>query len=164
LTLVGEGCHRPSYEAFATKLGIAKAVTFTGVVPFGDGIQRVLAEADLFVLPSLTEGLPRALLEAMARALPCIASDVGGIPELLPPECLVPPRDSRALADSIASLLSDPVRMTAASACNLALARRYQWNKVVALNVDFYTHLRTRTERWLTRQSIPIAHEGFASY
>ena len=67
----------------------------------------MLDSAHLFVLPSLTEGLPRALLEAMARGLPAVATAVGGVPELLPPSCLVPPRQAKALAARIGDVVRD---------------------------------------------------------
>jgi glycosyltransferase involved in cell wall biosynthesis len=65
-----------------------------------------LDEIDIYVQPSRTEGLPRALIEAMSRACPAIATDVGGIPELLPQEYLVPPESSELLAEKISFLIS----------------------------------------------------------
>ena len=71
-----------------------------GVLSWLDGI-------DIYCQPSRTEGLPRALVEAMSRGCPAVGTRVGGIPELLPPERLVPPNNARALAENILQLLYD---------------------------------------------------------
>lgn len=83
LVFVGDGKFRPMLESLAKKNGIGDRVCFRGMLPSGAAVRAELDAADIFVLPSRTEGLPRALIEAMARALPCIGSEVGGIPELL---------------------------------------------------------------------------------
>ena len=62
---------------------------------------------DIYIQPSYTEGLPRALIEAMSVGLPCIGSSVGGIPELLKENFLVPPKDEVELAKKISFLLAD---------------------------------------------------------
>jgi glycosyltransferase involved in cell wall biosynthesis len=95
LVLIGEGPERPALEARVARLGLRGAVALPG--SSADPV-AALRDADLFVLPSRTEGLPRALVEAMARALPCLGSRVGGIPELLPEEDLVEPDDVPGLA------------------------------------------------------------------
>jgi len=76
-----------------------------------DDIPKILGALDIFILPSLSEACPMALLEAMATELPCIASNVGGIPEIIKDRVcglLVPPKDSKAIAQAIENLLSDP--------------------------------------------------------
>ena len=76
-----------------------------------DDIEACLAGMDLFVLPSLNEGMGRALIEAMAAGLPVIASRVGGIPSVIDHErtgLLVPPGDAGALADALRRLLDRP--------------------------------------------------------
>jgi glycosyltransferase involved in cell wall biosynthesis len=89
------------------------------------GVQRALDRADLFVLPSLTEGLPRALLEAMARGLAAVATTVGGIPELLPADCLVPPRNAVALARRLREVMAQPAALMAMAQRNQEVARTY---------------------------------------
>lgn len=78
-------------NSFAGRLGVADRVTFVGTVPAGAAVRAHLDAADLVVVPSRTEGLPRALIEAMARGLPAVGTTVGGIPELLADVDLVPP-------------------------------------------------------------------------
>ena len=94
LVWIGGGQYQQQLEARAKELGLSPRVRFLGQLPAGDAVRGELDRADLFVLPSRQEGLPRAMLEAMARGLPCIGSTVGGIPELLPAEDLVPPGDT----------------------------------------------------------------------
>ena len=149
LTMVGDGKERPGLEAQAQALGLGPRVRFLGLLPAGEDVRAELDRADLFVLPSRTEGLPRAMIEAMARALPCIGSTVGGIPELLPPEDLVPPGDVGALARKIREVVGDPGRMAQMSARNLEKARRYGEDLLRERRVAFYRHIKACTQAWL---------------
>ena len=151
LVVVGDGRHRPELEAQAAALGLGGRARFLGHLPAGDAVRAQLDGADLFVLPSRQEGLPRAMIEAMARALPCVGSTVGGIPELLPPEDLVPPGDAGALAHKIRDVLSDPERMARMSARNLEKAREYCEDVLRARRIAFYTYVRERTQAWLEK-------------
>src|SRR5204862_6586731 len=108
LTLIGDGRLRPRFEILARRFGIDQLVTFKGSIPWGKGVFEMLDQADLFLFCSLSEGLGKALLEAMARGLPAIGSAVGGIPELLFPEALVPPADAESLARKIKLLAATP--------------------------------------------------------
>jgi len=149
LCVVGDGKHRPELEARAGSQGLADRTRFCGHLTGSDAVRRQLDEADLFVLPSRQEGLPRAMIEAMARALPCVGSTVGGIPELLPPEDLAPPGDVAALARTLAAVVSDPERMAQMSARSLAKARAYASEALRPRRIAFYRHLRAETSRWL---------------
>ena len=125
LSIVGDGPLRPSLEAQAAQAGVAEHLEFVGQRSTPAEVRADLAAAELFLIPSRTEGLPRVLLEAQAQALPAIGSSVGGIPELIPAEYLVPPGDAAALARVWGALAADPAALSAASARNLALARDY---------------------------------------
>jgi glycosyltransferase involved in cell wall biosynthesis len=149
LTVVGDGKHRSELEAQARMLGLAERVCFLGQLTAGDPVREQLDHADLFVLPSLTEGLPRAMIEAMARALPCVGSTVGGIPELLPPEDTVPAGDAAALARKIREVVTALERMARMSTRNLAKAREYSDEALRSRQISFYQHLRAETTRWL---------------
>lgn len=92
--IVGGGKYQTSLMSQAERLGLASRIQFTGWLTAGEQVRDILDAADLFVLPSRTEGLPRAMIEAMARARPCIGSAVGGIPELLNDTELVPATSS----------------------------------------------------------------------
>lgn len=146
LNVVGEGRLKSSLEGRARELGLEGHVTFMGQVE-GDQVRNLLDRADLFVLPSRGEGLPRALLEAMARALPAIGSAVGGFPEVLPQDDLVPPGDSRSLAAKLAEVLGDPSRRAAMSARNLKRSRDFSSESLTLRRRSFYLYLRSETER-----------------
>lgn len=150
--IVGDGKYRPHLMAQAERTGMASRIRFTGQVTSGEPVRRILDESDLFVLPSRTEGLPRALVEAMARGLPCIGAAVGGIPELLGADELVPPGNATALAAKIQEVLKDPARMEALSRRNLALAREFLDSVLAARRRTFYEHLRDCTMRWESNQ------------
>ncbi len=152
LTLLGDGKHRVELEARAHALGIADRVTFRGQVTAGAAVRAELDAADLFVLPSRQEGMPRAMIEAMARALPCIGSTVGGIPELLPPEDLAPPGDVAALAQVIREMVASPERMAHASARNLERARAFAESRLRAQRLAFFQRVREQTEAWIAHR------------
>jgi glycosyltransferase involved in cell wall biosynthesis len=144
----GDGKHRPELQARAAALGLGNDVVFHGRLPAGERVRALLDQADAFVLPSRAEGLPRAMIEAMARALPCIGSTVGGIPELLPPEDLVPPGDAAALARKIREVLTDPERLAQMSARNVQKAKEYSEDVLRARRLAFYRQVREKTEAW----------------
>ena len=108
LVIVGSGDRHDALLQQAKLAGLDDAVHFLG---HRDDVEVCLAGMDLFVLPSLNEGMGRALVEAMAAGLPVIASRVGGIPAVISHEhtgLLVPPGDAGALADAIRRLLDRP--------------------------------------------------------
>jgi glycosyltransferase involved in cell wall biosynthesis len=138
LHLVGDGEYRAELEQRAARHGLEQRVCFRGQLPAGPAVHAVLDEADLFVLPSRHEGLPRALIEAMARGLPCLGSTVGGFAELLPPTDMVPPGDATALAHAIQAVAASPQRQAAMAARNLERARAYEAEQLRARRVAFY--------------------------
>ena len=157
LSMVGDGRHRAELEKLSQTLGLATHVVFHGELPSGAAIREQLDAASLFVLPSRTEGLPRVLVESMARALPCVATNVGGIPELLPAEDLVPPNDAAALAAKISDVLSDPQRMNAMSVRNLAKAQEFRPELLQQRRTEFYRFLQDATRDWLSSRYRSVA-------
>jgi glycosyltransferase involved in cell wall biosynthesis len=150
-TIVGDGRCRGEIESLARERGVADRIDFVGQVPPGPAVRAHLDRADLFVLPSRTEGLPRAMIEAMARSLPCIGSTVGGIPELLDPDEQVPPGDASALANKLRDILHDPERRIRLAASNLAKARGFHADVLRARRRGFYEAVRDATQRWMDR-------------
>jgi glycosyltransferase involved in cell wall biosynthesis len=125
LEIVGAGRYLSGMKALADKLGVTDRVEFRGEISSGHSIFEFLDSIDLFVMPSRQEGLPRALVEAMSRGCPCIASAVGGIPELLEASDLLPPRSPEKLAKLILQVASDSDRLLAMSARNLVKAAQF---------------------------------------
>jgi phosphatidylinositol alpha-1,6-mannosyltransferase len=130
LRLGGEGRHTDELRALATTLGITEHVDFLGNLGGSVAVRPELDAADVFVLASRAEGLSRALLEAMARGLPCVATAVGGTPEVLPPEVLARTQDPAAFADAVECLLESNERFRHASEANLARARDFHEDRL----------------------------------
>jgi glycosyltransferase involved in cell wall biosynthesis len=149
LEVIGDGRRKPELEALAERLGIRERVAFLGHLPAGDEVRKALDRANVFVLPSRQEGLPRAMLEAMARGLPCIGSTIGGIPELLDQEDLVPPANSVRLAALIEAVVTDPGRMEAMAERCFAKAQEYREDVLRARRKEFLCFVRQETEKWL---------------
>ena len=113
LLIIGEGFLRNQLTELRDRLGLQAYVDFPGI---REDIRTLLEVSDLFVFPSLFEGLGVALMEAAGAGKPVVASDVGPLPEVVShgeTGVLVPPRDPRALADAIIELASDRDRMEA---------------------------------------------------
>lgn len=107
LVIVGDGPERPNLEAASKTLLIDERVVFTGQI---SDVQPFYAMADIFVLPSHSEGSPNVLLEAMAAEVPVVATAVGGVPEIVEDETsalLTPANDPPAMAKAIDRLLKD---------------------------------------------------------
>lgn len=130
---VGEGELHDALHHLAIDLGVERACRFVGV---REDIADILAAADLFVLPSLSEGFPFVLLEALAMGRPVVASRVNGVPELIEDHktgLLVPPRDPQALARAIRDMLSDPATASKLGAAGRALVQeRFTVDRMVA--------------------------------
>jgi glycosyltransferase involved in cell wall biosynthesis len=153
LILIGDGKHRQELQQYVTRLGLMGRVHFLGAIPGGAPVREQLDRSDLFVLASRTEGLPKAMLEAMSRALPCIGSAVGGIPELLDPGDLVPAGNPAALAAKILEVVRDPHRQAAMSCRNLRRSREYSDNVLAKRRRLFYEYVRDLTQDWKARQT-----------
>ena len=105
VTFVGGGRLQVWLLEEARRRGVTASTM--GQVADRQQLNEVLDAHDIFVLPSQSEGVPRALIEAMGRGLPCVATDVGGIAELLSQDFLVRPRDPEGLAAAIDLLRTD---------------------------------------------------------
>jgi glycosyltransferase involved in cell wall biosynthesis len=148
--LVGAGRERHRLESLACQLGIEKNVIFPGV---REDIPQILSILDVFVLPSLMEGLPMALLEAQAAGIPTVATRVGAIPKVIQDGItgiLVQPGDFRGIAKAIAWALSDR-----AEACEMARRGRervranFSSQKMTESYLDLYEGLLASGRRYL---------------
>ena len=109
LRIAGTGGQHREAVARAERLGVAGRCDFTPVYTRPEQKSAFMCSLDVFVLPSLTEGTPNSIAEAMAHGLPVIATRVGGIPDVVTPETgiLVPPEDAGALARAMSHMASD---------------------------------------------------------
>jgi glycosyltransferase involved in cell wall biosynthesis len=136
LALVGDGPQRKELEDLAASLGIGNKVRFLG---FRRDIRYVLQSIDIFAVPSLREGLPLTMLEAMAEGRPTVASAVDGIPTFVHHEStglLVSPMDPPGLAKALIRLLSDRSLAAELGRAGRALAAREASVKKTAARVD----------------------------
>lgn len=123
--LVGDGPHRRTIEELADRLGLGGVVRLAGQRP---DAREVLPAYQFAILPSHSEGLPNAVLEAMAAGLPVIATAVGGVPDVVVDGVtgiLVPPHSPPALAEAIARLAADPALRARLGAAGRAAAMGY---------------------------------------
>lgn len=145
LILVGDGPERERLAAKAGSLGIEPFVHFNGVT---DDPADLLKAADLFVLPSLAEGMSNSLLEAMATALPCVASDIGGNQDLLKPSdagVLIAEPSPNAWARELVALIQDPERRARLGAnARKRIEDEYALEHVVDRYVELYRRLLSR--------------------
>lgn len=145
LIIVGDGPERGRLEAAADAHGIKERVIFTGQI---SEVQLFYAAADVFALPSHSEGSPNVLLEAMAANLPIVATAVGGVPEILEDNesaLLVPVNDAHAMAAAIARVLTDQnlaERLTNNSAA--LIANQFTPEKYVRALVEIYSEVIDR--------------------
>lgn len=104
LWVAGRGAFMEACRKQSASLGVEDRVVWLGQVEWGATLFRVMRECDVLVVPSVTEGMPQCIVDAMGQSLPVIGTAVGGIPELIRPGCngvLVPPEDSKAIARAI---------------------------------------------------------------
>jgi N-acetyl-alpha-D-glucosaminyl L-malate synthase BshA len=145
LMLVGDGPERSAVEKLAASLGVSRNVAF-----LGEQLQmgRFLAQADLFVLPSEQESFGLAALEALASGVPVVATNVGGLPEVVrhaETGWLVPVADPPALAAAVLKLLADePRRAAMGQAARADALARFRPEPVVARVEGLYREVLGR--------------------
>ncbi|WP_437794404.1 glycosyltransferase [Sorangium sp. So ce693] len=143
--LVGEGAERGRLDALARELGVSERVLFAGE---RHDVPALLAALDVFALPSLSEGLPLALLEAMAAGLPAVATDVGGVSTVLvhgETGYLVPSDEVAPLAARLSELHANPARAAQMGRCGRMLAlRRHSAIRMAERYMDLYALLLLR--------------------
>lgn len=137
--IVGEGNKRKSLEHTAKKLGIEENVVFTG---FRNDAERILKALDILVLPSVLEGQPIVLLEAMAMGKAIVATNIEGVNETVDngvTGVLIPPGDSGALAEAIVCLLKDNKKaQEMADASRLAVEKNFTINQMIEKTENVY--------------------------
>lgn len=145
LTWLGNGIHKKAMQALAEELDITENVNFKGNVIASEVLEE-LNKADLYIHVSRTEGLPRAIIEAMAQGLPSIGTRVGGIPELLENKCLIEKNDVVGLVDKILYCCQHPEFMKDMGEINLNKAKEYEYSILAKRRNRVYNHLKNLVE------------------
>jgi glycosyltransferase involved in cell wall biosynthesis len=153
LVIVGDGSLRGALEDLARTLGVEPWVSFLGA---RSDVADLLPELDVFVLSSIREGLPLALLEAMACGVPVVATAIGNVPRVVRDGengDLVAPADSRALAAAICRMLESPDRAESLGAAARAwVAAEYSLDATVRRYQELYDELSPDVEAaWIRR-------------
>jgi glycosyltransferase involved in cell wall biosynthesis len=149
LVLVGSGPLERELRDTTHSTGLAERVVFAGS---RDDVEDLYPAFDVFALSSRNEGLPISLLEAMAAGVPCVATSVGGVPEVVSNEgLLVPAGDSNALAEALSTLLGAPDVRAAAGARAAETARRFDITGAVHRIEDVYREALDLSSRAVTR-------------
>lgn len=125
LHVLGSGRLLNHYKNLSEKLNVKENIHFDGSLPGGSDVLGWLKSLNIYIQPSRTEGLPRALIEAMSVGLPCIASNVGGIPELLSDKHLIETEDSETLAEKIYEFILSENERFNSGVSNWKIAKMY---------------------------------------
>jgi len=149
--IAGDGALRPRVEELAAQLGLGDRLVLLGWV---EDVHALLHDLDVFVLTSRFEGLPRAVLQAMAAGVPVIATAVDGVPEVISDGetgRLVAPGDHRAVAEAVLELLADPaLRVGLAGAAHARLRGSFEISTMLveleALYLELYGELTNTLE------------------
>jgi glycosyltransferase involved in cell wall biosynthesis len=148
LALVGSGQDESKLRQLAEDLAIASKVHFLG---WREDIPRLLSALDVYVQPSLSEGLPMSILEAAATGLPIVATNVGGIPEIITDGrygMLVAPGDEAALAEAVGDLLADTAsRETFGAQVRKHVMQHFSADSMAAAYADVYRSLPPAGDR-----------------
>jgi glycosyltransferase involved in cell wall biosynthesis len=155
----GDGIERPKIESAIRERRLDGRFVLAG---FTDRLDAILPAADLVVLPSHTEGMPNVLLEAAAAGVACVATRVGGTPEVVADGAtgvLVPPGDPAALARTVAELLADdPRRLKMGAAARARMFGQFSFSAQAAAYRNLFESLRSsESARCLTARPRPVA-------
>jgi glycosyltransferase involved in cell wall biosynthesis len=149
--IAGDGKRRVEFEQLAQELNVQ--IRFLGSLPGVDAVVAELDRSDIFVLPSISEGLPRAMIEAMARGLPCIGTNVGGIPELISSENIVKAGSATELAKVIKDTINDIPRLNSMSEYNLKKSHEYREDILDKRRISFYNAVKDISTNWKSKKS-----------
>ncbi|MBB6674813.1 glycosyltransferase family 4 protein [Cohnella nanjingensis] len=144
--ILGDGA-QDRWKALADRLSLGDAVKFCGVLPSGQAVWEWLDGIDHYLQPSFQEGLPRAAIEAMSRGCPVIGSTAGGIPELIPPDCLHKPGNDRQLAERILAFAGRTEELIAQAERNFARSADFVKTKLDDQRERFWQSFRSYAEQ-----------------
>jgi len=133
LIIIGDGEEKKKLQNVVKKIGLSNTITFMGEIP-NRKVSKYMTASDILVLPSLSEGFPNVILEAMASGIPIVATGVGGVPEIMEDGVngfLVEPGDPTQIAQKVLFLLNNKKTMKMISDNNKKLVNQfYNWKKI----------------------------------
>lgn len=130
---------------YANNIGVLDKIEFAGYLKTKKEVLEQLSKADIFVMPTKAEGLPRSIIEAMSQGLPCITTNVSGNPELIQSEFLIDDfYDTNILAEKIIALVSNKELYESASKYNFENSKNYEESVLQARRDEFYNNLKKR--------------------
>ncbi len=141
LTWLGKGKYQKDMEDLTRNLEIEDRVKFAGSVSSSE-VTKYLDDADVFLLVSRTEGLPRAMVEAMSRGLPCIGTNVGGIPELLQKVSLVDVESPEQICEKVQFFLNNKDAANIQAKINLENSKEFSFERLNSKRIHFYRFLK----------------------
>jgi len=141
-SVAGDGALKDGLKRMANQLGIGDRVRFLGQLRSRQEIFNFLDTLDLYVQPSRQEGMPRALLEAMARGCPAIATNVGGIPEILDQTYLAAPNDPQGLAAKLVEYGNARSKLSAMAEQNVRRARDFDEPHLLKIRSEFFAEVK----------------------
>lgn len=141
VNFIGDGPKLEEFKQYSVQLGISENINFLGKIDDFSDIQDVLSNSHLFVFPSQAEGLPRSVLEAMANSLPCIASNIDGMSELLLDEVLFDLEDFDRMVFLIEKMIKNDEFRILNAHFNYKKARLYHYDILSKKRLDFYMKL-----------------------
>jgi glycosyltransferase involved in cell wall biosynthesis len=142
LYIAGTGTHEPMYKSLASQLGVEKQVHFLGHLPLSE-CYSLYRSCSMLVLPSRFESAPMTLLEGLAAGIPIVATNVGGIPEIVEDgrNGFLTRPDSSEIAEKIRFLIAHPEDCERISRNNLEDAGKYSWRNIALAHIDLYKSL-----------------------
>lgn len=143
--VLGPGDEKP-FRDIEQKLKLKSAVHYDGLLQSGDDVLEWLDNIDVYIQPSYQEGVPRATIEAMSRALPAIGSTAGGIPELLAPKWLHKPGDVHRLSSLILKMVNDPLHQISNANKNFEKSANYASDILMPKRMKFWKEFADHIE------------------
>lgn len=153
LHILGSGTLLDYYTSLALEYNVQSFTFFEGRLNSNKEIVEWLQKLDVYIQPSYTEGLPRALIEAMSVGLPAVATNVGGVAELVSDSFLIKPYDYQALADKIEVLLQSQKLRFKIGSLNYDISKDYDKDKLIDRRSEFWQKCRLIVSKGLSNKN-----------
>ena len=138
LTIIGDGISRDSLKDLVSGLGMDDDISFLGKISDRQQIYEIMDQCHIYVIPSITEGMPRSLIEAMSRGMVAIGSNTGGIPELLDKAFLFQPKNDLEIATKIEWLFDEVENLSSISNNNIVLSQDHWIENIEKVKTNFW--------------------------